>query len=435
MAARRKLAALAVVGAALVAAVIGFGGDSEPRQCGSWGDGDITFATGVDQSVGGGLLEKLVRRWERKSGKKVKLVSLPPTADGQRSQMVATAQARSPDYDVLGLDVIFTAEFASRGYVERLDGRFDQKGLEGFLRQPLETAKWDGKLWGVPLNTNVGLLFYRDHDAVSVPENWTPNDWHEVESKVSEALDRLQSLPPAESGGIRGFAGQFRSNEGLTVNALEAIWGEGGDLLADGKAVVNPDAVEDALARLQRGFRPRGWIDSEALGYSEQETLTAFQDGRVLFMRNWPYAYLTLKAPGSGLRDEFEVAPLPNGGALGGQNLAIAACSDDKATARDFIEDFTGEANQRELFEKGGYPPTRGVLYRSTSYPRDSPVRGLAPTVKEALDRARLRPQQPGYIQASEIVQRIVGSVIRNKLKPADAIKSLEKELSNARLD
>ena len=417
--ARPKLAGLLTAAAVLAASVIGCG--SEPP-CGSWGTGDITFAIGEDQSEGR-QIERLVEEWERESGKQVELVYLPATADGQRSQLAATAQARSREYDVLGLDVVWTAEFASRGYVEQLDPRFDKAALErDFLPKPLDTARWDDKLWAIPLNTNVGLLFYRPDKGVLAP----PKDWQGLEEMASEAPEDMS-----------GFAGQFRPYEGLTTNVLEAIWGEGGDLLADDEAVVNPEGAEDALDRLRRGFGSRGWIDKEALHYDEQETLTAFQDERLLFMRHWPNAYVTLKAGRSRVGEKVGVAPLPGAGALGGQNLAIAACSNDKATALAFIKDLTDVKHQQELFEKGGYPPTRRALYEPERYPSNQDLQELARVVKQALDRAKLRPSRPGYPQATQIIQAIAHEVIRGDpdLTPAEAIAKLEKELEDARLD
>jgi multiple sugar transport system substrate-binding protein len=408
-----------IAGAVLLASLNGWGGKTEPAQCGRWGDGDtITFATGEDLSVGGHLFEKLVRQWERETGKHVKLVSLPATADGQRSQLVATAQARSPQYDVLGLDVVFTAEFASRGYIEPLDGKFAKKELEGLLPKPLETAKWEHKLWGIPLNTGVGLLFYRTDGEEGAPQSW-------------QDLARMASEIPEPPDNVRGFAGQYGRYEGLTVNVLEAIWGHGGDIPVEGRAKIDAGPAREALHRLREGFET-GWIRTEAAYYDETDTLTAFQDGRLRFMRNWPYAYLTLNAPGSGLRDDVGVAPLPTAGALGGQNLAIAACSDDKAAALKFIKSFTSAAYQRRLFETGGYPPTRAVLYRE--HYNKKAVRHLASVLREALSKARPRPKLPGYIQASEIIQANLHPVILGDRKPDDAIAQLEEDLNNAHL-
>lgn len=413
--ARSRFGGLTATAVLVAASLASCGDDSERAQCGSWERGDITFATGPDVSVGREL-ERRVRAWRSNDGKRAQLVSLPPGADGQRSQLVATAQAQPSRYDVLGLDVVWTAEFASRGYVQQLDRRFKRHELNRHLRQPLETARWEDKLWAIPLNTGVGLLFYRTDRGVSAPKSF-------------EDLESMASDFPKDEG----FAGQFRAYEGLTVNLLEAVWDAGGDVLADGKPVLNPDAAQDALARLRAGFNS-GWIDREALHYGEQETLTAFQEGHLVFMRNWPDAYITLKKGQSSVSDDFRVAPLPKAGALGGKNLAIAACSNNKETALEFIRDMTGTRAQEALFERGGYPPTLKTLYEPGRYV-DKTARSLASTLKKALSKAKLRPRQAGYTQASQIIQRNAYEALRGRMTPFEAIESIESELGNARLD
>ena len=48
-------------------------------------------------------------------------------------------------------------------------------------------------------------------------------------------------------------------------------------------------AAREGIGILARGVRD-GWIPREALEYKEEESRQAFQDGRLLFLRNWPYA-------------------------------------------------------------------------------------------------------------------------------------------------
>ena len=79
------------------------------------GRGPITFATG---KLDTGYLPGLVAQWNaghRGSGSRSSTCPTTPTT--QHAQLVENLQARSDVYDVMSLDVIWTAEFA----VERLD--------------------------------------------------------------------------------------------------------------------------------------------------------------------------------------------------------------------------------------------------------------------------------------------------------------------------
>ena len=58
----------------------------------------------------------------------------------------------------------------------------------------------------------------------------------------------------------------------------------------DGKTpnVDTPEAKK-GLDFLVNGFK-QGYIPKEAIGFKETESLNAFQTGKLLFMRQWPYA-------------------------------------------------------------------------------------------------------------------------------------------------
>ena len=53
------------------------------------------------------------------------------------------------------LDVTWTAEFASQGYIRKLDGA----ETSGFLQAPLQTCGFDGHLWALPFNTDARAVY------------------------------------------------------------------------------------------------------------------------------------------------------------------------------------------------------------------------------------------------------------------------------------
>mgnify|MGYP006162073755 CR=1 FL=1 len=58
----------------------------------------------------------------KKTNVTVKLVELPESADEQRTQLVQRLDAESDECDVLGMDVIWTAEFAEAGWIKPWEG-------------------------------------------------------------------------------------------------------------------------------------------------------------------------------------------------------------------------------------------------------------------------------------------------------------------------
>jgi multiple sugar transport system substrate-binding protein len=376
------------------------------------GEGQIVFAAPRDISLGG-QRRLAVQRWnEEHPTERAVSVDLPPAADHQRADLIARLQAGRDDYDVIGLDVVWTAEFARGGYILPLDSVAGQLGLDRFLPAALETARFEGRLWGVPLFSNAGLLYYRDDLVKRVPDTWA----------------ELAEQAKGAGNGVAGYVGQLGRYEGLMVNVVEAIWGHGGDLLQAGDRTLDVEATARGLAFLQRGLRD-GWISGAAGTYDEELSRLAFQRGGAMFMRNWPYAYDLLDAEDSPVRGKFGVARLPGVSALGGANLAISRFSGRRRTALEFIRFLTKDEVQRTVFEDGGYPAAIAAVYEDSDVQRHQTYT-LA--LRDSIRTARSRPVTPFYGQVTRVVQEAAYSVLRLGEDPNRAAERLAGALAEA---
>lgn len=372
--------------------------------------GDLVILSGRDDGHGN-QRQALVDQWNAlHPHNQARIEAISPVADAQHSEMVARAQGKRRTVDIYNLDVTWTAEFASAGYIRPLDE--DRLDTSGFLKAPLDTVRYDGKLWALPFNTDAGLLYYRAN-LVSKP----PTTWPQLVAAVQSS-----ATPP-----MAGYAGQLGDYEGLTVNALEAIWAAGGDVVdAHGRVVIDSPEAQAGLTRLASGLSPSTpqVILRDSTQFDETATTQAFGAGKVLFMRNWPVAYRSLN-PSTGADAApavpFQVTQLPGPSVLGGQNLAIAKDSRHPRAARKLIEFLTSERSQQILFEHGGFAATREIVYR------DATVVDLyryAPTLLEAIQLARTRPITPHYSQFSETFRQIVRQALANGGQLPDDAKS-----------
>src|ERR1700729_4147440 len=77
--------------------------------------GPITFAIGSDDIS---WLTPVLKAWNASHpGQRVTPLYLPEAANDQLAQLVANLQAKSDAYDVIDLDVVWTAEFAPAGWI------------------------------------------------------------------------------------------------------------------------------------------------------------------------------------------------------------------------------------------------------------------------------------------------------------------------------
>jgi multiple sugar transport system substrate-binding protein len=402
----RLRAALALVLTA-VTALTACGGPE--AACGANRSGPITFAT--VKALSAEQRAELTRRWRAvHPNEPLDIVVLPATSDEQRAQLAATLRigerggaGRRDGYDVVGLDVVFLAEFARSGFLQPLDRR--RFSDAGFLAVPWETSSVDDRLYAVPFTTNVGLLYYWPDELARMGEipdagtRWEPADWQTVRKVARDS--RLTNRPDAPVG----YTGQLAQYEGLTANALEMIWAEHGDLPtpADEASPAELDGAARGVEFLLDGVRNR-WIDGSALGFDEQDSLNAFAGRKALIMRHWPDAWFTLA--GGDLPVGVTRLPGSRSAVLGGESLAVARCSPYRETAQQFIRFLTLGAQQQWIFKEGLYLPTVEGLYTDGSLSADGgPPPGFIRLLHDSVRDARARPADPDWNRTSRIVQ------------------------------
>jgi len=429
---RRLRAAVALL---LVVAALTACGSPETGPCGADAVGPITFAT--VKNLTADQRTELKRRWQAGHPEEpLDIVVLPATSDEQRAQLGATLRVgqrggagRRDGYDVVGLDVVFLAEFARSGLLAELpEKRFERAG---FLAEPWKNSFYDKRLYAVPFTTNVGLLYYwadRLVELGAIPNaqtRWTPGDWQEVLNVAQESRDAAKPGPV-------GYTGQLAAYEGLTANALELIWAEHGDLPTEGEET--DPALLDGAARgvgfLLDGVRSR-WIDESALGFDEEASLNAFARRRALMMRHWPDAWTTL----SGSKEPVGVTRLPGtkSAVLGGESVAVAKCSPYRESAQRFIEFLSGADQQKWIFQTGLYLPAVKRLYTDgTSLVGPGGLtKEFVDLLYESVNEARGRPADPAWNQTSRTVQTVLHDALERSAKETVDADDVVSELAD----
>ena len=384
------------------------------------GMGPITFATGKDDAQ---FFTKLIAPWnETHPGQRVTLVLLPEAENGQLAQLTANLQAGSPAYDVIDMDVIWTAEFASAGWILPLDSK--KFPLSDFLPSAVSTAMYDGHLWAVPYYSNADLLYYRK-DILAAAHVQPPKT-------LAQLAELARTVAPEH--GLQGYAGQFAQYEGLTVNFAEAVQSEGGSILSPNGTGVTVDSPQAAagLSFLVDGLR-EGWIPKASLGYEEESSAADFESGKLLFLNNWPFIYSQASQPGPGnkVAGKFGVTLLPGAdgpgsSSLGGANLAISAFSRHQATATAFIQYLTSLPQEQQMLVNSGFPPVWTSLYSNPAMVRQFPY---LPVVKRAILSAQPRPAIADYDQASLAISSSVYQALTFKKTPAQALSEMAAQL------
>ena len=387
------------------------------------GTGPITLVQGKDTA---GVVQGILDQWNSEHpDEEVTLIELPESADQQRAQMIQNAETQSDAYSVLSVDNVWTAEFAANRYIVELpESEFP---VDEMLEPVVESAKYLDKLYAMPHASDGGMLYYRTDllEAAGIAE--PPATWQEM----LDQCEQIQATP--EGSGVECYAGQFEKYEGLTVNASEAINSAGGVITDDeGKPNVNTPEAAEGLNFLVNGFK-EGYIPAEAITYKEEEGRRAFQEGKLIFHRQWPYQYNLANATdgSSAVAGKFAAAPLPGldgpgASSLGGHALGISTYAPNKASALEFIKFYTNVENNTEFLEKGALAPIYTAIYDDTALQEKYPY---LPVLKESILSAIPRPKVVRYGDATLAIQDAAYGALTGDLTTEEALEQLQTKL------
>ena len=424
---RRVLAAVASVGAVLITAACS--SSSTPTGSAAAGGGvnwdergPITYAQGKDTA---GVWAGVLKEWnDAHPNEQVTLIELSPEADQQRADMIKRGQAKSGEFSVMSVDVVWTAEFAANGWLQELPK--DKFPTDGMLASAVDAASYFGKLYAYPQSSDGALLYYRS-DLLDKAGLKPPTTWDEMQAACDKVL-------PTQKG-MSCYSGQFQKYEGLTCNVAEAVNSAGGEFItADGKPAVNSAEAIAGLTWMVDGFKS-GMIPKEAITWKEEESRQAFQDGKILFLRNWPYVYnLASKTDGSSkVAGKFGVAPIPGKtgpgvSTLGGHNIGISAFAKNKGTAGDFIKWIASEAQQKTFLQKGSLAPILESMYADADLNKQF---GYLSTLGESIKNAQARPKAVRYGDVTSAIQDATYAALQGQQTPTDAFNGLQTKLED----
>jgi multiple sugar transport system substrate-binding protein len=364
----------------------------------------------------------------------IQQVSLPKSADDQRLQLARRLTGNDRSLDVMALDVVWTAEFAEAGWALPLSddpsGQAEADATANTLPGPLETAKWQGKLYAAPITTNTQLLWYRA-DLMDQP----PTTW---DGMVAEAT-RLHAADQPSWIAVQG-----KRYEGLVVWFNTLLESAGGQVLSDdGSTVTLTDTREHRAATVKalqiiKAVATAPGADPSITQTDETTARLALEQGNAALEVNWPYVLPSLlenavkggvtflplnedpalegsindvgtfsptdeqfQAAYDASKKAFGFAHYPGvqpGQAakvtIGGLNLAVAKTTQHKAESFEAIRCLRNVENQRYTSVEGGLPAVRTSLYDDPAFQTKYPQYEI---IRQQLTNAAVRPATPVY--------------------------------------
>lgn len=393
------------------------GGGGTDAEANLDGRGPITYVQGKDNS---NVVRPLIEKWNAAHPEeKVTFKEQTDQADQQHDDLVQHYQAKDPNYDVASVDVVWTAEFAAKGWLQPLKDKM-AVDTTGMLEPTVEAGSYKGTLYAAPVSSDGGILYYRKDLVPTAPKTWA---------------EMMEMCSIAKANNIGCYSGQFKQYEGLTVNASEAINSFGGSVLdKDGKPSLNTPEAKTGLEALIKAYAD-GNIPQEAITYQEEESRRAFQSGNLLFLRNWPYVYNLATTEGSSVvKDKLGMTALPGedgpgASSLGGHSAAVSVYSKNKATALDFVKFLVEEEQQKFFATQGSLAPVLGDLYEDQELVAKLPY---LPVLKTSIENAVPRPVTPFYPAVTQAIQENSYAALKGEKSAEQALSDMQKSIESA---
>jgi multiple sugar transport system substrate-binding protein len=342
----------------------------------------------------GGSIQEIAKQCtEQSQGRyEIQLELLPTDADPQREQLVRRLGAEDSSVDLVGMDIPWTAEFANAGWLREWTGADAQAVTRGIFDTVIESASFEGKLYGAPFNTNTQLLWYRTDQVDQPPDTW------------DEMIEQAEQI----GGFIQVQASRY---EGYTVLVNALIESAGGQILSGPEEVDLPEGpTTEALATLgQLGNSPAAAPDIDTS--TEDTARLGFEAGNSPFMLNYTFAYASALANAPEIGENMAAAIYPrvtpdqeSRPPLGGFNLGVSAFSENPDEAFEAATCLSNRQSQLTAVELDGLPPSNSTLYETKTVRKAYP--GFAGEVARSVANAGPRPLTPAYTDLSLAIQR-----------------------------
>jgi multiple sugar transport system substrate-binding protein len=411
---RRSLAAVAVaiVGSLTLAAC---GSTDKPADSTAPLTGTITFwhAYGADSQEVKTLETLVIPAFEAKHpGAHVKDVAIPYD---QLHQKVITGAAGAELPDVMRSDIIWVPELAKLGLLEPLQSSMSDFNTLASQVFPgaLETNKYNGKYYGLPLDTNTRIEMYSTAALSQAGVSTAP-----------ATFDGLKALATNLNGkGVFAFA-----DNGLSGwNVLPWIWSAGGDITdkdyTKATGYLNSPASVAGVQLLYDLYKAKQLPDIILGGTGGLATSDGLATGKYATILDGPWMYPIFASSHPDFKLQVAQVPAGPGGSVsvvGGEDTVVFHQSNNKALAEEFARYLLSPEAQLAFAKIG-----------QMSVLKDLDVTAVNPTYApfvQQLKTAKPRPPVPAWPKIDDLLQRHLQAAFQDNVTIQQALDQAASE-------
>ncbi|HZS45305.1 MAG TPA: extracellular solute-binding protein [Blastocatellia bacterium] len=297
---------------------------------------------------------------------------------------------------------------SQKQFLAPLDDLVNSAVLEDFIPRVVKMASLDGRLYGIPRNTDVRLLHYRTDLVDKAPATW--DELLELARKLNSPSDCYGFLFPGRESGLFGTFYELAEMAGANLFP--------GDLVPD----IENEPGRWALGLL-RTFYGEGLVPPELPDWHYDKIHEFFRAGHAAMVGDWPGYYRLYRDPSvSRVHDRLGICPYPKGPTGkslsygGGHTFALTKHGIDKPEALQLLLHLT--SYEQQLMEaRNGCVPVRRSVMRKMQSEADADNRSRLGMLEQVIENEMLVPPKfSSYPKVEEILWRTVQQVMMGQI-------------------
>jgi len=335
----------------------------------------------------------------------LKLTRMP--TEGLKQQVIAGVSGNAAP-DLMRMDIVWVPEFAKMGALADLTKMADFDKVKSQLFDgPMATNFYDGKYYGVPVNTNTKVAIYNRKVLADAGLSDAPKTMAELEN----AAKTLKG---------KGYKGTIGAGGVHMWGLSPYFWSLGGKMISDDykKAEGYTNSAESVKAlETMVGWVKDGIAAPSILG-AEPGTWDGIKNDQYLMIDDGPWFYSVLMNDKNEKKNPMEYtvrALVPSGAGgtrsvIGGEDLVIFANSKNPKEAWTFAKWMMGDAPQK-IMSKTGLIPTNKAAANDPKFLEVPFVKEYVKQLETALPRTPI----PQWGEMEEVLNKAFEKALRGE--------------------
>lgn len=358
----------------------------------------------------------------------IKVESVPFPYDEFRQTML-TALAGSEGPDLARLDIIWSPEFAKLGVLAPLSDVMPdfQDYADKVFPGPLSTNGYQGKYYGLPLDTNTRVFMYNQTIYDEAGISAVPTTIDELKATCDSVKALGEDYFVFSDGGTYGWA------------VLPWIWSFGGDItdadMTTATGFINGEKTVAAYDFLKDMVS--GGCFSDGMTGSGFDSGAGYFTNKVSSILDGPWMFPIAAGQYPDFQIHTALMPAGDGGSVsvvGGENIVLfsntAADEARKEAALEFLRFTQSDDYQLKMSETGQLTVLPALL--ETDYYQNHPYYGV---FLEQLKTARARLPHPAWVEIEDVMKQAGELILRGEMSSQEALDAAAEEIDGLLAD